>query len=67
MVDAVPGQAPAYKVAKENKDLLGQGYVVKGKYFTDSTQAIAHFKAAAGTPPCMSFSSLHEPPGPLRC
>ena len=41
-----PGQAPADKVAKENKDLFGQGHVVNGKSFTDSTQAIAHFKAA---------------------
>ena len=49
MVDAVHGQAPAYKVAKVNNDLLGQGHVVNGKSFTGSTQAIAHFKAAACT------------------
>jgi hypothetical protein len=55
MGDAVPGQAPADKVAKENKDLFGQGHVVNGKSFTDSTQAIAHFKAAH----CTAHSALH--------
>ena len=56
--DGTAYQEPAYKTAKQNPALFGQGYVVNGQAFPDSTAAINHFKKASSDAATPSGASL---------